>query len=79
MFIKIKDKLQLQCREVDGGKGLNLRLSDRKLRQKVPDGIQQGMPDGGDGELQTPFCEVEPLTAKQKSKLKNEIKNKIYE
>nr|CAD2161486.1 unnamed protein product [Meloidogyne enterolobii] len=57
MFIKIKDKLQLQ----------------------LPDGIQQGIPDGGDGELQTPFCEVESLTAKQKSKLKNEIKNKIYE
>nr|CAD2174871.1 unnamed protein product [Meloidogyne enterolobii] len=39
MFIKIKDKLQLQ----------------------LPDGIQQGIPDGGDGELQTPFCEVESL------------------
>nr|CAD2194551.1 unnamed protein product [Meloidogyne enterolobii] len=53
-----------------------IKIKDKLLLQ-LPDGIQQGIPDGGDRE--TPFCEVESLTAKQKSKLKNEIKNKIYE
>ncbi|KAF7635382.1 Metalloendopeptidase [Meloidogyne graminicola] len=46
---------------------------------QVPEGPElQEIPDGGDGELQTAFCEIETLTVKEKEKLKNKIKNKIY-